>query len=675
MQSLHFFPFLSIMTMRHRLVLSTFCVLSLASAVSWAQGASTAPPPAEAFFQNPSFSGALLSPSGNHVALVVGAKASRDRLAVLDLATMKVQPVASFTDADVVRFRWVNDKRLVFSLADRRAAAADVRFAMGLYAVNADGSEFRQLVERERVFVRDNIGTRQLPWNTFLLDQPGAQDSDEVHVMQPEQFSEKSVDYIKLLRLNTLTGRAEEVDTPQNSFQWLLDPQGNLRAVVTAKGGTAALQWRDPASGQWRKLREFDRFTGADLRLVASASDNRLYVTARPERDTMALFLYDPGSDKLADRPVMGSPQYDLQPELVQRDGKLLGVRFTVDAEVTQWLDEGMKAQQATVDKLLPSTSNLLTPPRRGNSPWVVVKSFSDVQPAIYYLFNEKTQRLSRLGAEQPGIQPTTMSQMDMVRYKARDGLEIPAFLTLPARAEPKKNLPLVVYVHGGPWVRGTKWEWQGDVQFLASRGFAVLQPEFRGSTGFGDKHFRSSFKQWGLAMQDDLADGVRWAVAQGIADPKRVCIMGASYGGYATLMGLARDGDLYRCGVSWVGVSDILLMYDAGWSDMSDEWKRFGMPQMIGDRVKDAEQLKATSPINLAQRIKNPLLMAHGRIDRRVPIEHGKRMFDAVKAHNANVEWVQYDKDGHGWSLPETEVDWWTRVEAFLQRHIGAGK
>jgi dipeptidyl aminopeptidase/acylaminoacyl peptidase len=629
--------------------------------------------PAEAFFQNPAVSGAVLSPSGTHVAITVGSKTARDRLAVLDLSTMKIQPVAAYTDADVMDVRWISDRRLVYSLADRRLAAADLRFARGLYAVNADGSEDRQLVQRERVWVRDNIGTRQLPWNTFALNQAGPQNSDSLHVVQPEQFSEKGADFFKLMRLDTLNYRTEDIDAPLNAFQWLLDEQGNLRAVKTLKGGTAALHWREPATGQWRKLREFDRYgLDGDLELQAVAPDNKLYVLSRKGRDTQALFVYDPATDTLADKPVVATAQYDVQPQLVRRQDKLVGVRFTVDAEVTQWLDPAMAKLQTEVDERLPSTANMLTPARRGDSPWVLVRAFADVQPTKFYIYNSQTRKLSLLGSQHPGINPKQMSAMDMVRYKARDGLEIPAYLTLPASAPSDKNLPLVVYVHGGPWVRGSHWHWQGDVQFLASRGYAVLQPEFRGSTGFGNKHFVASFKQWGLAMQDDLADAARWAVAQGIADPKRICIMGASYGGYATLMGLAKDGHVFKCGINWVGVSDILLMFDANWSDMSDDWKQFGMPRMIGDRQAEAAQLQRTSPINLAAQIKNPLLMAHGLIDRRVPIEHGRRMRDALKTHNPNVEWVEYEKDGHGWSLPETDVDWWSRIEKFLARHIG---
>jgi dipeptidyl aminopeptidase/acylaminoacyl peptidase len=653
---------------RASLVLA-FWMAALGSALA------AAPLPTELFFRNPAFSNAMLSPSGQMLAVTVGGKGSRDRLAVVNLQTMKITDAASFDDADVREFRWINDSRLVFNLGDRRLAAADQYLAPGAFAVNADGSQYRALVQRGNSFLRDPIERRELPSNTFLADQAGAQDSDDTFMVQPQQLSEKGADYVKLLRVNTFSVRPTEVDAPLHSFQWLLDDRGELRAVRTEHEKLAALHWREPASGRWRKLREFDRFGSAELVLQGIAPDGKLYVTARPGRDTTALYLYDPATDRLDDKPLVASPQFDIVPQLIQRKGRVAGARFLIDAVVTHWFDDEMKAHQAVVDQLLPSTTNLLTPPRRGDSPWMLLEAFSDVQPRHFLLYHAPTRRVTRLGAEHPEIKAAEMSGMDLVRYKARDGLEIPAFLTLPRSAEVKKNLPLIVYVHGGPWSRGPGWRWQCDVQFLASRGYAVLQPEFRGSVGFGDQHFRASFKQWGQSMQDDLADGARWAIERGIADPKRICIMGASYGGYATLMGLAKDGDLFRCGVDWVGVSDILLMFDAHWSDMSDEWKRYGMPMMIGDRQADAPKLAATSPMKLATRIRNPLLIGHGRVDRRVPIEHGKRLYDAVKPHNANVEWVEYDQEGHGWSLPETEVDWWTRVEAFLAKHIPPAK
>jgi len=283
---------------------------------------------------------------------------------------------------------------------------------------------------------------------------------------------------------------------------------------------------------------------------------------------------------------------------------------------------------------------------------------------------NSETRQLINLGQERSAIRPAQMGTMDFVRFKARDGLEIPAYLTVPA-GEIKKNLPLVVLVHGGPYVRGATWGWNAEVQFLASRGHAVLQPEFRGSTGFGDKHFRAGWKQWGLGMQNDVADAVRWAIEQGIADPQRVCIAGASYGGYAALMGLVNDPELYRCAINWVGVTDIQMMFDVGWSDISDTWKAYGMPLLVGDPQADAAQFKATSPLQQAARIQRPLLMAYGAWDVRVPVVHGERLRDALKAHNKDVEWVVYPSEGHGWQDVKTQVDFWARVEKFLARHL----
>jgi dipeptidyl aminopeptidase/acylaminoacyl peptidase len=313
----------------------------------------------------------------------------------------------------------------------------------------------------------------------------------------------------------------------------------------------------------------------------------------------------------------------------------------------------------------------LLSFPRRGKSPWLTSWSFSDRQPGQAVLFNKETQKLTLLGRAMPQIDPAQMSSMDFTQYKARDGRSIPAYLTLPKQAGDKRPLPLIVWVHGGPYVRGTAWGWNAEVQFLASRGYAVLQPEFRGSRGFGDSHFQAGLKQWGLTMQDDLADAAQWAISQGIADPKRIAIMGASYGGYAAMMGLVNNPEIFRCGINVVGVTDLDLLFSASWSDQSSVFKQHGLPKLIGDRKLDAERLKATSPLHQAARIKNPVMLAYGRQDRRVPIEHGERMRDALKVHNANLEWILYDKEGHGWYRQETHKDFWPRVQRFLEKHL----
>jgi dipeptidyl aminopeptidase/acylaminoacyl peptidase len=298
------------------------------------------------------------------------------------------------------------------------------------------------------------------------------------------------------------------------------------------------------------------------------------------------------------------------------------------------------------------------------------VHAFSDADPGSFLLFNTDSGKFTLLGTALRGVEARQMAQRDLVRYKARDGLEIPAWLTLPKGGKGRK-LPMVVLVHGGPYLRGGQWAWDADSQFLASRGYLVVEPEFRGSQGYGWKLFRAGWKQWGLKMQDDVADAARWAIAQGLADAQRVCLAGASYGGYATLMGLIRDPELYRCGVAWAAVTDIGLMYELSWSDMADVWKQYGMPALIGDRVKDAEQLAATSPLQQAARLKQPLLLAWGGDDRRVPIEHGTRLRDALSKTNPDVEWIVYPGEGHGFFKPENRYDFWGRVERFLARQL----
>jgi dipeptidyl aminopeptidase/acylaminoacyl peptidase len=223
--------------------------------------------------------------------------------------------------------------------------------------------------------------------------------------------------------------------------------------------------------------------------------------------------------------------------------------------------------------------------------------------------------------------------------------------------------------------MRGEAWGWDPEGQFLASRGYAVLEPEFRGSRGYGFKLFSAGLKQWGLKMQDDIADSVKWAVDKGIADPERVCIMGGSYGGYATLMGLVNDPGLYRCGVASAAVTDISLLYDSSMavlSDTSPDYKAYGMPELVGDREKDAAQFEATSPLKQAARIKRPLLLAHGTDDVRVPFPHYIKMRSALQEAKANAEFVEYAGEGHAWSTLKTRLDFWGRVEKFLDKNIG---
>ncbi|NVD99804.1 S9 family peptidase [Massilia sp. BJB1822] len=660
------------------------CVAALFGAIVFhslsSAWAATPSIPIQHFFENPEFSGAILSPSGRFLATKVASQGRRQGLAVLNLADGSAALVAQFADADIGNISWVNEERLLFNSTDKRIGQGDARYAPGLYAVDRDGKNYRQLADRDGAFYQERSIVRLLPWHTYMLYQDGAQKSDYVYVRNLEINIPGDLRYEGLLRLNTRTGQTSPVSRPTYTSGWLLDQNGEPRLTWGSEKGVSSIYLSEEANGKagWRKLAEFATYTHSTTSFtpLSFGPDGVLYVISHGGKDKAAVHTFDIAKGKVNDAPLIELEGFDFTGYLIFNKEKLLGFRYTGESRDTLWLDSDMKQMQADVDAKLRTTVNLLTLPTQPETPNVLVTAYSDRQPPVVFVYNQKTKALTKVGESYSKIKASEMAQRKFIRYKARDGLEIPAILTIPKEKLGGK-LPLVVLVHGGPWVRGSSWGWDTDAQFLASRGYTVLEPEFRGSDGFGARHFIAGFKQWGLKMQDDLADGARWAIAEGMADPQRICIAGASYGGYATLMGLARNPELFKCGINWVGVTDIQLMYTGHWSAVSDlpeQWKEYGMPQLIGDPEKDAEQLNATSPLLLAARIRQPLLLAYGGADQRVPIYHGTKFRDAVKAHNKDVEWIEYAEEGHGWTLPKNRIDFWGRVEKFLDRNIGAG-
>jgi dipeptidyl aminopeptidase/acylaminoacyl peptidase len=657
------------MTLRHsprrrQLLAAT----GVAAASPWTWAEAPLRPDAARFFAKAQMVGAVLSPDGKRLALRSVGKEGRVMLSVLPLDTLKPLVVFMTETDDVNHVVWVNNERLAFDLVDSTAAAADQDAAPGLFAVDHDGKRVKQLVQRQGGWGQSR---RFQAWNTFLLNGNSQRQGDEVLVVRPEAIGDQDFGF-GLLRLNTLTAAAEEIDAPRHAVGWWTDLSGTLRVVQTVQQDKVSLCWRDPASGEWKLLREFNPYADdGDLRMRGLGADGRLYVAARRGGDRLSMWTLDPATGQFSDKALASSPQFDIEARLVERRDRVLGLRFTIDAEVTQWLDADMAAMQQQVDKVLPRTVNRLSVPWSGDEPWVLVEAFADIQPTLYYLFNRSSKKFLRLGAERPDIDARQQASADLQWIKTRDGLSMPVWVSLPAGGAMEK-LPTVVLVHGGPWVKNGSWHWDREVQFLTALGYAVLQPQFRGTRGLGTHFEIASFKQWGRRMQDDLADAARWAIGKGLSDPSRIALAGASYGGYATLMGLARDPDLFRCGVAWVGVTDLDLLYSAYWSDTSDGIKRFSMPDRLGDRVKDAAELKANSPITVAAKIRQPLLLAYGEKDVRVPIEHGKAMRKALAdAGNTQVEWISYPKEGHGWVEPATQVDFWNRVAAFLAARL----
>jgi len=628
----------------------------------------TPPPSAGDFLAAPAFEGAQLSPDGSKVAFKLRVNGSPARLVVMDIATRTPTVVASFEDESVGVFQWVNPERLVFNLAVWLKPGADRGVNAGLFAVDANGERFRQLAETLGSFSRTSHDAGLLPQWTRLLRTRTRQDGDEVWVVVTEAYDRQvGASFHRVRRLNTRTGRWTEENAPIQASHWVFDTQDRLRAASVWRQGRQQLLWREP-EGDWQTLAEHDSL---QTRITPAYIDGEgtLYVHSNLGQDKSALHAWDFAARRPAGKAVISSPDFDLQPSPVTAGDHLLGWRFTVDAHSTHWIDESMKTLQARIDKALPGSVNLLHR-AAGSDAAVLVHAYSDRSPGTTLLHDTRSHAFVRLGDALPGLRGKPMSAMQLVRIKARDGREIPAWLNLPP-GESRRALPLVVWVHGGPWVRGQNWHWDAEVQFLTSRGYAVLQPEFRGSTGFGRAHYEAGWRQWGQAMQDDLDDAAQWAVDQGVADAKRIGLYGASYGGYAALMGLVRHPQRFRCAVSAMAVTDPTLIYSVSWSDTTESDKTHVLPRLLGDRERDAEMLRQNSPVHQAARIQAPVLLAFGGKDERVPLVHGEKMREALLARQHPHEWVVYPEEGHGLVSLSARVDFWTRVEKFLGQHL----
>jgi dipeptidyl aminopeptidase/acylaminoacyl peptidase len=655
---------------------------AVAGLVLAATAVQAAPPPAAAFFKDADIAEVVLSPSGRQLALTTARGAKRLGLAVFDLGTGKATRAAQFTDGDVSQVHWVNDNRLVFGVVDLSDGSGRPNGAPGLYAVNPDGSEMRQLVRRmNRPVVGDGLNRRErlLDWNHRLLRVPAPRAGDGRDEVLVEEVSLDERHVATPLWLDTRTGRTRSpgAGAPPHTVGWVTDSRGELRVALTRHQGRAAAFWRGPGQDDWQPLFESSALQ-APFGIHAVDTAGQLFVThAKGKSGETVLSRYDFDRRAPAPDPMVVTPGFNFQGMvLADADGAALGVRVVTDGESTVWFDPALKVLQEEADERFPGRINRISCRRCGQPDMTaLVRSFSDRDPGQFWVYQaqppdgEKTWR--GVGRARDDIQPSEMARMDFHRIQARDGRDLPVWVTKSADA--KVALPAVVLVHGGPWVRGNAWGWHAQAQFLASRGYAVVEPEFRGSTGYGQAHFRAGFKQWGRAMQNGVADALKWAQAQGIASDK-ACIVGASSGGYSALMGLVNDPALYRCGVAAMAVTDLELLLNGSWwvdDDTSGEARKYRLPEMIGDPVKDAEMIAATSPVKQAARIKAPVLLAFGEDDRRVPLAHGKRMRDALREAGNEPVWVTYPGEGHGFGIVKNRVDFAERMAAFLATHL----
>nr|WP_229260084.1 prolyl oligopeptidase family serine peptidase [Duganella aquatilis] len=642
-------------------------------------GAAAAQPGAESFFQTPKAGHVELSPKGGYVTMVSILPGGVSVLTVHDTSDVaKFKPIIRTSSEEVIlAVHWINENRIGFTIKNRR-----IEFNGNLdeMAADRDGGNLTHLItgnwEHQQEVTGSFIANKLLTADYVFFDvlHDGSDD-----ILLKKYFwnnIDPTPDHARLFRLNTRTRqlRGLEGTQPTSALMWLADNRGVPRVAVSRRKGHCITAHRPALGGEWRELDDSDCIVGNGFTPSFFDGEDTLYVVA-DHKGYGALFRYDLKAMQRDAEPVVSVPGFDYSgtPVMDYASRRLVGLHLYTDAGTTYWMNPVLKAEQAKIDAMLTATTNtVFCADECLTAPVLLVMAASDRQPTQYIIYHRDSGKMEGLGHAHPEIQASQMGLRDFHRYTARDGRSIPVYVTLPP-GKASGPRPAVVLVHGGPAARGAYWEWDDEAQFLATRGYVVIQPEFRGGTGFGAAHFNAGLKQWGMAMQDDLVDAAQWAVKQGWADPKRIGIMGASYGSYATLMGLIQNPQVFRCGVEWAGVTDIDLLFSTTYSDASQEDLKYGMRTLIGDpdNAADAARFRQYSPLQRAAELKQPLLMAHGLEDKRVPLVHATRFYDAVKRSNPHVELITYPNEGHGWRHDATNIAFWQRVEAFLEQNL----
>ncbi len=645
--------------------------------------------PVKDYARFPDYGSPVLSPNGKHLAVLVPLK-EHSNLAVIDLATLKSTLLTSVDFFDVHSIVWVGNDRLVFSLGQRNGATGESFQGGGLFVVNRDGSDSRVLVSTARDMAAQGR-LRGDPFPKVLSTIPG--NDQEILIEQRE----RSDDATDVYRLDVTTGRRAlvTVERPKYVQSYILDQQRVPRiAIAQQPDKSVTVTWfRKSENDPWIELASRDLFaapTASKPLFPLSFDDDNtaLLVASNEGRDTMAVRRYDP-IQKTMGELVVGHPRYDVGTNvmgapaggvILDHGGRTIGFRIDGDRPQALWTDEAIASIQAAVDKALPQRINLLRV--AADRSRAVITSFSDRLAPEYLLYDHATRKIEPLVASMPWLKPENLAEMRPFRLKTRDGLDIPSYYFLPQSAKPGDKLPTVIHVHGGPHARADHGmpSWFGgygmaEAQMLASRGYAVVVPNFRITPGFGQKVFYAGKGSIGRSMSEDHEDAAKWAVEQGFADPARICITGASYGGYATLRALAKTPDLFKCGVAGLVVSDLERQVNSPYGDTfrSELGQRFWREFVI-DTPSNPNAAREVSPVHQADRIKAPLMIYAGGSDVRTPIEQTNAMVDALKKAGRNPEVIVFSREAHGFGNLENRTATWEKMLEFLGKHIGTG-
>jgi dipeptidyl aminopeptidase/acylaminoacyl peptidase len=626
----------------------------------------TEPVPVIDFFRPHRFRSPQLNPAGTHVASHISmVDDDRTHLAIYDIAADKSSGIAASRDRDVATFRWLDDRRVMFSISQQK------RFAYGLFVADTDN------LRRSRAINAYDVGQligipRKTPTSPLVwIRHRAASEGKDGGVVQFDTNRELKlgveVDGTRASATNDGGNIIRNFLAPKGTVVgYLADMQGDLAFSVTAHNGTATLHhWRDK---QWQQSpADLDAI---DIIAPGERTGEVLVLASGQAGKPRALQRYDAVAGRLGE-VLLQDDEYDvISPSIHFRetDQKLVGVTISREGPRSIWWDPDLRATQQALDQTFPGWfMRIIDFDRRATR--FLVHAMSDRHPGVYFLYDSPKKDLLKLDSAAPWIDYDRMRPMSILRYRSRDGHPIEGYLTVPAGASKPNPAPLVVLPHGGPWARDT-WGWDPEAQLLASRGYLVFQPNYRGSTGYlwrFDKGDDWDFQK----MHQDVTDGVHALLKSGAVDRQRIAIMGSSFGAYLALCGATAEPDLYRCAIGIAGVYDWQHVMQESRGDIYSPAQYGVLRRHLGDPEKQAVKFESISPLRHTNKIKIPVFIAHGTEDRIASVAQSKRLLREMKKHNV-VHEVRIQRDeGHGFQHLDNQVALYKAIEGFLGRHV----
>lgn len=603
----------------------------------------------EDFFKNPEKTAFRLSPKGDYVAFLSPYERRRN-IFVQKMGEEKALRITSETERDISGFFWANNQRLVYV----KDSGGDENFQ--LFAVDRDGLNPKDLSPFDGVKIQ-------------LIDE--LEDNEDELIIG---MNKNNPMLFEPYRINIHTGEyhllAHNANPEEPVVAWITDHNGRLLlAIQTIEGVNHRILYRADENLPFQQVMTTNFKERLDPLFFSFDLPHHIFATSNIGRDRAEIVLFDLEKGSEVGSPIFSHPEVDVDSLIYSRKRKVItGAVFTTWKRYIHFFDETRRNIQFNLEAALPGYEVAVVNSNREEDKFMV-RTYSDRSLGAYYFYDVAADRLQKIADVSPWLNEADMAEMKPIHYPARDGMTIYAYLSLPPGATEKGLLPLVVNPHGGPWVRDS-WGYNPEVQLLTNRGFAVLQMNYRGSTGYGRHFWQAGFKQWGQAMQDDITDGVQWLIEQGIAHPQHIAIYGASYGGYATLAGITFTPDLYACGVDYVGVSNLFTFMNT----IPPYWKPYleMLYEMVGHPEQDKAMMEAASPVFHIAQIKAPLFVVQGANDPRVNIDESDQIVRSLRSRGIEVPYMVKYNEGHGFANEENRFEFYKAMLGFLKKHLG---